>query len=219
MKLPIGRMTNGIAAVIFILFVLQYLSGKIDNAAVVAGFIPARIGDSALLAGMTAVPVWLTPLSCTLIHAGWLHIGFNLLMLVFCGRQVEHVLARGGMLMLYVAGAYAATLAQWLVNPSSASPMVGASGAISAIIATYAMLYSQQQVRRIGPFSANMVRILWLAAGWIAIQLMIGIATAGGFSDLGQIAVAAHVGGFLAGLLLTRPLLRWRFRKRPHSIS
>ena len=56
-------------------------------------------------------------------------------------------------------------------------------------------------------------------AAWIAIQLMIGVATAGGLGDLGQIAIAAHIGGFLAGLALTRPLLRWRFRKRPQAIN
>jgi membrane associated rhomboid family serine protease len=147
-----------------------------------------------------------------------MHIGFNMFMLLFCGRQVEHVLGWGGTLFLYGVGAYAACLAQWAIDPVSTNPMVGASGAISAIIATYSLLYSQQQVRRIGPLSANVVRVLWLAAGWIGIQLMIGVATAGGFGDLGQIAIAAHIGGFLAGLVLTRPLLRWRFRKKPRAV-
>jgi len=191
----------------------------VDDAAIMAGFIPARIGDPDLLAGMAAVPAWLTPLSCTLVHAGWLHIGFNMLMLVFCGRQVEHVLGWSGTLALYGVGAYAACLAQWLVDPGSTNPMVGASGAISAIIATYSLLYSQQQVRKVGPLSANLVRVLWLTAGWIAIQLMIGVATSGGVGDLGQIAIAAHIGGFLAGLALTRPLLRWRFRKKPRAVQ
>lgn len=207
-------MTNSIAVITFAAFLLLFLTGQIDNAAILGGFIPARIQHPELLAGMAAVPAWLTPLSCALIHAGWLHIGFNLLMLVFCGRQIETVLGKGATLMLYVAGAYGAALAQWILDPLSIHPMVGASGAISAVIATYAQLYSQQQVRRIGPFSANLVRILWLAIGWIALQVMIGVATAGGLGDLGQIAVAAHVGGFLMGLVLTRPLLRWRFRRR-----
>ncbi|WHO40640.1 rhomboid family intramembrane serine protease [Sphingobium sp. AP49] len=211
-------MTNGIAAVTFVLFLLLLLTGQVDNAALIGGFIPARLGNPQLLDGLAAVPAWLTPISCTLIHAGWLHVGFNLLMLIFCGRQVEQVLGKMGTLLLYVAGAYGATLVQWAIDPASTNPMVGASGAISAIIATYALLYSQQQVRRIGPFSANMVRILWLAAGWIVIQLMIGLATAGGLEGIGQIAVAAHIGGFLTGLILTRPLLRWRFRKRPHPV-
>lgn len=218
MRLPAGQMTNGIGAITLIAFLLLYLTGHVNDAAIIGGFIPARIGDPALLDGMSALPWWLTPISCTLIHAGWLHVGFNLMMLIFCGRQVEHVLARGGMLLLYVAGAYAACLTQWAIDPASTDPMVGASGAISAVIATYALLYSQQKVRRIGPFSANLVRLLWLAAGWIAIQLMIGVATAGGFSDLGRIAIAAHIGGFVAGLVLTRPLLRWRFRKKPQAV-
>lgn len=212
-------MTNGIAAISFAVFLILYLTGHIDNAAVLGGFIPARVGDPDLLAGLAAVPWWLTPLTCTLIHAGWLHVGFNMLMLVFCGRHVEHVLGKGPTLLLYGVGAYAACGAQWLIDPGSTGPMVGASGAISAVVATYALLYSQQQVRKIGPFSANVVRLAWLAGGWIALQLMIGFATAGGMGDLGQIAVAAHIGGFLAGLALTRPLLRWRFRKRPRAVN
>ena len=58
-----------------------------------------------------------------------------------------------------------------------------------------------------------------LAAAWIGLQLMIGIATAGGMGQLGQIAIAAHIGGFLVGLVLTRPLLRWRFRKPPQPLN
>jgi len=159
-KLPAGRTTNAIALVTFVLFLLLLATGQIDNAALLGGFMPARIGNPGLLDGMAAVPWWLTPLSCTFVHAGWLHVGFNLLMLLFCGRQVEHVLGRTGTLILYVAGAYAACFAQWAITPESINPMVGASGAISAIIATYALLYSQQQVRRIGPLSANFVRVL-----------------------------------------------------------
>lgn len=212
-------MTNGIAAITFVIFLLLHFTGRIDEAAIIGGFIPARITDPALLHGMAAVPAWLTPLSCALIHAGWLHIGFNLLMLVFCGRQVEQVLGKGGTLCLYLVGAYGACAAQWAIYPGSTNPMVGASGAISAIMATYALLYSQQTVRRIGPLSANVVRLLWLAAAWIGLQLMIGIATAGGLGDLGQIAIAAQIGGFLAGLVLTRPLLRWRFRKPPQPLN
>lgn len=212
-------MTNGIAAITFVAFLLLHFTGRTDDAAIIGGFIPARIGDPALLEGMAAVPAWLTPLSCALIHAGWLHIGFNLLMLVFCGRQVEQVLGKGGTLCLYLVGAYGACATQWAIDPGSTNPMVGASGAISAIMATYALLYSQQTVRRIGPLSANIVRLLWLAAAWIGLQLMIGIATAGGLGDLGQIAIAAHIGGFLVGLVLTRPLLRWRFRKPPQPLN
>ncbi|MEC3910881.1 rhomboid family intramembrane serine protease [Sphingobium sp. CR2-8] len=219
MKLPAGRLTNGIAAITFAAFLLTFLTGQVDNAAIIGGFIPARLDDPALLEGMAAVPSWLTPLSCTFIHAGWMHIGFNMLMLLFCGRQVEHVLGWGGTLALYIVGAYGACLAQWALDPGSTNPMVGASGAISAIIAPYALLYSQQQVRAIGPLSSNVVRLLWLAGAWIAVQLMIGLASGAGMAELGQIAIAAHIGGFLVGLALTRPLLRWRFRKKPRVVN
>lgn len=208
-------MTNAIAAITFVAFLLLYLAGQLDNAAILAGFIPARFGEPGLLSGMLAVPAWLTPLSCTLVHAGWLHIGFNLLMLVFCGRQVEQVLQKGALLTLYIAGAFGAAAVQWAISPSSTGPMVGASGAISAIVATYSLLYGQRSVRRVGRFSAHFLRILWLAIGWIVLQLMIGVATTNGFGDLGQIAIGAHIGGFVVGLILTRPLLRWRFRKPP----
>lgn len=219
MKLPAGRLTNGVAAACVIAFAILSVSGRIDDAAIVGGFIPARVTDPALLDGMQAVPVWLTPLTCTLIHAGWLHIGFNMLMLLFCGRQVEHVLGWRGTAILFGVGAYAACAAQWAVDPGSTGPMVGASGAISALMATYSLLYSQQKVRAVGPFSANIVRLVWLAAAWTGIQAMIWLATAGGVDGMGQIAVAAHIGGFIAGLVLTRPLLRLRFRKKPRAVN
>src|SRR3546814_19804243 len=71
---------------------------------------------------------------------------------------------------------------------SSDLPMIGASGAISAVMGTYALLYSQNQVKAIGPLSAHAVRILWLAAAWTAIQFMIGIVGMGG---IGRIAIGA----------------------------
>lgn len=211
-------MTNGIAAVTFVAFCALFAAGLVDQAAVLGGFIPARIGDAALFDGVSAVPALLTPISCTLVHVGWLHLGFNLLMLLFCGRQVEYVLGRAPMLVLYLVGAYGAAAASWAVDPASTTPGVGASGAISAIIGTYALLYSRQEVKRIGPFSANVVRVAWLAAGWIAFQLMIGVATTGGFNGGQPIGIAAHIGGFLVGLALTRPLLRWRFRGGPQIV-
>ena len=63
MKLPAGRLTNGIGAITVAAFLLLYLTGQVDNAAIVGGFIPARLGDPALLDGMAAAPAWLTPLS------------------------------------------------------------------------------------------------------------------------------------------------------------
>lgn len=213
MKISIGPMTKALGGVTLVAFLILLASGLTQDAAIIGGFIPARVEGLDLGPGGAPpwLPVWLTPLSATLVHAGWLHIGFNMLMLVFCAGQVEQVIRPLPLLVLYLAGAYAAALAQWAIDPSSLVPMVGASGAISAVLATYALLFSNQSVRAIGPISANLVRTLWLGAGWIGLQLLIGFA---GRAEVGfgEIAVAAHIGGFVAGLLLTRPLLRWRFR-------
>lgn len=153
-----------------------------------------------------AVPPLLAPLSATLVHAGLLHLGFNILMLVVTGRAIEPVLGRWRLLLLYVAGAYAAAAAQWAVEPSSLTPMVGASGAISALVAAFALLFGRNRVRHPDPRVARLLGVLWLAAGWIGLQVLFGwFASA---STGVSIATAAHVGGFVAGLALAPVLLR-----------
>jgi membrane associated rhomboid family serine protease len=216
MNLPKGNTINAIALVTIALFVVQFLGGLIDRAAILGGFIPARVAALAASGAQVDIPwlpVWLTPLSATLIHAGWLHLAFNMVMLVFCGRQVEALLGRWPTVIIYVVGAYASAAAQWAAGPDNLTPMIGASGAISALMGTYALVYSQRAVKPIGPIPAYMVRILWLAAGWIGLQLLLGLATGPG-TPMGGVAIAAHIGGFIAGLLLTRPILRYRFRTR-----
>jgi membrane associated rhomboid family serine protease len=171
-----------------------------------AGFIPLRFAASAT--GFV-VPVWLTPFTATLVHGDFFHVTFNLVMLVYCGRAVEQVLGMIPLAVLYLVGAVAAAVAQYLVNPISPVPMIGASGAISAVLAVYALLFSRNEVSAIGPIPAHWVRALWLAAAWTGVQWLIGFATARGSY---QVATAAHVGGFLVGLALARPLLAWRYR-------
>jgi membrane associated rhomboid family serine protease len=200
-----ARLTHLLAVITALAWLTAFLTGTQPWAAEQGGVIPARIFGS----GGFIVPAWLTPLTCTMVHGGFVHLAFNLVMLVFCGRQIEPVLGRWPFLVLYVVGAYAAAGAQTLVNPGSVVPMIGASGAISAVLAVYALLFSRNEVKRIGPVPAHWVRALWLAAGWIAIQWMMGLALS---SEDTAIATAAHVGGFLAGLALARPLLLWRYR-------
>jgi membrane associated rhomboid family serine protease len=187
-----------------------FLTGSLAYAAIGAGFIPARIDGVALPAGLSfAAPVWLTPLTATLIHGGWAHLAFNLLMFVFCGREAERAVGAGGIAILYLVGAYAAAATQWAFAPASAVPMIGASGAISAVVGAYAVLFGRRRAKRLGPIPAHIVHIVWLAAAWIGIQLLIGFAGMGGVT----VAIGAHIGGFVAGLVLARPLLRWRYRR------
>ena len=204
-------LVTGYALVCVIVHVLLSITGLHVDAIIRAGFIPARFASELIVPPGTMVPFLLTPLTSAFLHGGVLHIVFNIIILLFVGRQLEAPLGAKAMAVLLVAGAYAGALAQFLSDPQSAVPMIGASGAISAVIAVFALIFSRSQAPAIGPVPAHWVRALWLAAAWIGLQLLIGFAGGGEF---GAIAIWAHVGGFLAGLLLARPLLRWRFGAR-----
>src|SRR3954471_11130257 len=109
-----ARLTAGIAIVTFACWAIVTTLGLGDWASYWGGFIPARLrmADDGTLA-----PVWLTPLTATLVHGNFAHIAFNLLFLVFCGRRVENVLGPASLAILYVLGAYAACAAEYLADP------------------------------------------------------------------------------------------------------
>lgn len=202
-----ARVTLWIAAATALAWILVAAIGWDQAAAIYGGFIPARVGG--LAGDPLPVPVVLTPLTAALVHGGFLHVAFNLLMLVVCGRSIEPIIGGRGVLILYLIGAYAAAAAQWAAGPSGLVPMVGASGAISAVVGAYALLFGRNRVKVANPRLAAWLHALWLGAAWVGLQILVGLS----FQTSGMtIAVAAHIGGFLAGLLLARPLLwlRWR---------
>lgn len=165
------------------------------------GFIPLRFGPFELPG---ALPPILTPLSATLLHADLFHIGFNMLLMFYCGRQVEQALGPGPLALLYVLGAYVSAGGHYLFNAGDPAPMVGASGAVSAVIGAYAMLYSRPR-QGVG----GTRHVISLAVAWIVIQLLIGFSTMGSPS---RIAIVAHIFGFVLGLALAKPLLAWKYR-------
>lgn len=199
--------TMVIAALTALAWLVIEVIGATNAAAATMGFLPARW--SGLLDLSPAVPAFLTPLSSTLVHGGFFHLVFNLLMLVWCGTAVERVLGRGALLVLYGVGAYAAAAAQWLADPASVVPVIGASGAISAVIGAFALSFGEAKRITRFPSLNRVINAAWLLAAWVVMQLMIGW-LAGGQGLL--LATPAHVGGFLAGLLLQRPLLLWKYR-------
>ncbi len=201
---------HGIAALTVLISVVAMAYPGVGDAAYAAGFIPAAWGAEGSL---QPIPSLLTPVTSAFLHGGMLHLLFNMVMLVYCGRPVEAALGDRFIIALYGIGIYSSALAQWAVDPVSMTPVIGASGAASAIVGAYSAMFTQQKVGPIGPLSAYMVRILWLAAAWIGLQLLFGVAYDN--SELGGgIAIWAHIGGFLAGLFLARPLLKRRYRVR-----
>jgi membrane associated rhomboid family serine protease len=199
--------TIAITALTALAWLVAVVTLSSDEAALALGFIPARIGGPPV--PWAALPVFLTPLSATLVHGGMVHLGFNLLVFVWCGQAVERVLGRTGPITLYLVGAYAAALAQWFAYPTSVVPMIGASGAISAVIGAFSLSFGRpRQITRSQRVN-RWINAVWLLGAWVVLQLMMGW-LAGGQGIL--LAWPAHVGGFIAGLLLQRPLLLWRYR-------
>jgi membrane associated rhomboid family serine protease len=200
--------TNVIAAVTALAWLVAVLAGQSQQAALSLGFIPARLSGAAV--PWAAVPAFLTPLTATLVHDGPIHLGFNLLIFVWCGQAVERVLGNTGLVVLYLIGAYAAALAQWAVDPAGAVPMVGASGAISAVMGAFALSFGRAKRISSSPTVNRWINVLWLLVAWVVLQMMMGwLAGSQGY----LLATPAHVGGFAVGLLLQRPLLLWRYRK------
>lgn len=177
-----------------------------DAAAQWGGFIPARVEASP----PGFAPIWLTPLTATFLHANVVHLAFNLIIFAFCGRPTENVLGPVALTVLYVVGAYAAAAAHYALAPHDLTPMIGASGAIAAVIGAYSMLFGRNKVKVANPRVALWLNALWLMAAWVVLQLIVGLT----FASAGiQVAIAAHVGGFLIGVALAYPLLLIRYRK------
>lgn len=200
--------TIAIALVTSIVSLLIILSGFSGLAAGAMGFVPARLSNLVLV--QSAVPAWLTPFSCTLVHGGLMHLLFNMLMLLLCGVAVERVLGAPGLVIVYLVSAVTSALAQYAVAPLSMTPVIGASGAISGVIGAYALSFGRPKQISRNPSVNRLVHIVWLAVAWTLLQ--IGVGYAAGTEGM-MLATPAHVAGFITGLVLQRPLLLWRYRK------
>jgi len=194
-------------AVTALAWLITIALGLGDQAAQAMGFIPARLSGTPV--SWAALLAFLTPLSATLVHANLLHIGFNLLIFVWCGSNVERVLGRGPLILIYFVGGYAAAASQWLVGPQSTVPMIGASGAISAVMGAFALSFGRAKMITRSARLNRWINIVWLMVTWVVLQVLVGF-TAGAQGYL--LATPAHIGGFLAGLLIQRPLLLWKYR-------
>lgn len=207
-RITLPRTASTIIASVTALFSLGILLlGGLDRAATLMGFIPARLSGALTLS--PAMPAVLTPLSATIVHGSVLHLAMNLILLVWCGRAVERILGAGPTVLLYLVGAFVAAAAQFIVGPNSLVPMIGASGAISAVIGAFALTFGRQKPLVKSPSLNRALNVAWLLAAWVVLQLMVGFIL--GLQGT-LLATAAHIGGFLAGLALHRPLLMWRYR-------
>ena len=186
------------------------------------GTVACRLTESCPLAfdrtfGESPNP-WLTLITATFIHAGWLHLIGNLLFLWIFGDNVEDAMGHVPYLIFYLLVGILAGLAQVASSPSSTVPGVGASGAIAGVMAAYLVLYPGASVHVLIPI----IIIPWfthlpafvLMLFWFATQVWSGLAEMGARATGGEGGVAwfAHIGGFVAGLVLV-----WFFSSRRRS--
>jgi membrane associated rhomboid family serine protease len=160
-----------------------------------------------MLCRVDAAPQYWTVLTSMFMHGGWFHLIGNMVFLWVFGNNIEDAMGHGKFLIFYVLCGTAAAAAQTFITPNSVVPMVGASGAISGVLGAYLLLYPKVRVHTliILPIYITTVALpAWIMLGyWIALQTLSGLGSLGDI-EKGGTAFWAHIGGFVAGLLLVR---------------
>jgi membrane associated rhomboid family serine protease len=158
-----------------------------------------------------ADPIFAAPTIFTsmFVHASFLHVGGNMLFLWIFGDNVEDAMGSVRYFVFYLLGGVCAALAQAVSDPSSTLPLVGASGAIAAVLAAYAVLYPRS------PITVWVFFIFFLDfPAWFVIALFFLVNLWDAFTNTAQggVAFMAHVGGFIGGLVLVRLFMAGRGR-------
>jgi membrane associated rhomboid family serine protease len=193
-------------------YLWEWSLGKQMTAAIyVLGFIPAAwFGHAQALRGFIHIPPAATLFTSMFVHGGLLHVAGNMLYLAIFGNNIEEAMGHTRYLVFYLVCGVAAALTLAYMDPGATLPMVGASGAISGVLAAYLLLYPRARVTVIVPlgiiFWPFTLSAYWVVGLWFVLQLV-----SAAFTDPAQPGVAwwAHVGGFAAGLVLT-PLFKSR---------
>jgi membrane associated rhomboid family serine protease len=145
----------------------------------------------------------LTVFSSMFMHAGWLHLGGNMLYLWIFGDNVEDRFGHVKFFIFYVLCGIAATAAQMAVSLKSEVPNLGASGAIAGVLGAYILMFPKGSVRVLQGSRVIQVPALIVIGLWIVLQFFSGIGSVANAAQTGGVAYMAHIGGFVAGFLLT----------------
>jgi membrane associated rhomboid family serine protease len=178
----------------------------------VLGFVPASVFgyERAQSQDILGVPAWATIFTSMFLHGGIVHIAGNMLFLWIFGNNIEDAMGHVKFTLFYLLSGVAAALTMGYIDPHSDIAMIGASGAISGVLAAYMLLYPRARVHVIIPLGIILypvwIRAMWVVGVWFVLQLV-----SASFADPTQPGTAfwAHVGGFVAGLILT-PVLKSR---------
>jgi membrane associated rhomboid family serine protease len=147
-------------------------------------------------------PLWLTLFSSMFMHGGWAHIGGNMLFLFIFGDNVEKAFGHAKYLAFYVVCGLVASLAQVYSGPDSIIPSLGASGAIAGVLAGYLVLFPSNRIKVLVASNVTTVPAIAMIGLWALIQFANGFGATSVSAETGGVAYMAHIGGFIAGLLL-----------------
>jgi membrane associated rhomboid family serine protease len=137
------------------------------------------------------------------MHAGWVHLGGNMLYLWIFGDNVEDRFGSAKFVIFYLLCGLGATFAQLAFSLGSNVPNLGASGAIAGVLGAYILMFPQGRVRVLQGQQVIQVPALIVIGLWIVLQLFSGIGSISQSADSGGVAYMAHVGGFISGFVLT----------------
>jgi membrane associated rhomboid family serine protease len=146
---------------------------------------------------------FLTLFTSMFMHAGWVHLGGNMLYLWIFGDNVEDRFGHGKFIAFYLICGLAATFAQLAFSLGSNVPNLGASGAIAGVLGAYLMMFPRGRVKVLMGRGIIPMPALIVIGLWFVLQLFSGFGSIAGTSDTGGVAYMAHVGGFIAGFVLT----------------
>jgi membrane associated rhomboid family serine protease len=146
---------------------------------------------------------FLTLFSSMFMHVGWVHLGGNMLYLWIFGDNVEDRFGHIKFTIFYLLCGLAATFAQLAFNSGSNLPNLGASGAIAGVLGAYILLFPKGKIRVLQGSQVIQVSALIVIGLWIVLQFFSGIGSITNTADTGGVAYVAHIGGFIAGFVLT----------------
>ncbi len=190
------------ACIAVFLWQMSLTGNAAERAVFEFGAVPATLFGKPDVAAV--VPAWATILTSMFMHGGLAHIGGNMLYLWIFGDNVELAMGRVKFLAFYLICGTIAALTQALQSPESTVPLIGASGAISGVLGAYLLLQPFAHVRVIImplPFFIRVISVpsLVVLGFWFVIQFLSGLSSN---ADKGGVAFWAHVGGFIAGMVL-----------------
>jgi membrane associated rhomboid family serine protease len=168
------------------------------------GVVPREYTGGIDLPPQIPYPLWTTLITSMFLHGGWGHLGGNMLFLWIFGDNIEHRLGHVRFILFYLGSGLAASLAHILFNAESAIPAVGASGAISGVLGGYLLLYPKNRVYVITWGGVMAVPAVFMLGLWIVTQFVNGVGSIATTEETGGggVAYMAHIGGFIAGLVL-----------------